>query len=371
MHLKQLDTGNRLPGLDGLRALAVIAVMISHYFEVIGGRLGVNLFFALSGFLITWLLILEFKRNDDISLRNFAVRRVFRIFPAYIVFLIIVLSIEYLQGTEHLDMFLAPAFFYYLNYFVALTDYKIGEIQHLWSLAVEEQFYIIWPIAFLLLVRRGMDTAIKVVAAAIVVVLIWRSVAWLGLDFEAKYIYRALDTRFDSLLVGCMLAIALQHERWRELLWRATQSPITLLFVLVMLAGSIWLTSLSENYGYTLGFTWDGLLLSAILLLVMRHHGHWSLHWLETRPLIFIGSISYPAYLYHELCSGIAIKGLDFFASILGVTVRESLMLWMSGGIAIIGTFTAAYLSYRLVEQPMLRLKSRFTQPTATRAAPT
>ncbi len=353
--MNPLLKGGRLPALDGLRAIAVLLVILSHTLEIDTGRLGVNLFFALSGFLITWLLILEHRSHDTISLSAFAMRRVLRIFPAYYAYLLLIFCIETLQGTSNLTATIGPALLYVQNYFVALTPYDLPEIQHVWSLCVEEQFYLIWPVVFLLSMRSGIDRAIRLVVHTIIIVLLWRSFAWLVLDLEDRYIYRAFDTRIDSILVGCLLALMTMHEQWRQHLDRITASAMVVPAIALTLSLSIYLTATFPDYGYTLGFTLDGILLAVGLLACMRHSKRVYLGWLDSRPLIFIGAISYPAYLYHELGESFASKAMNL-AGLSSMTLLTITTL--------IVTFVLAYGSYRLLEQPILQLRHRFTRPT-------
>ena len=370
MQLQDFQNRSRLPTLDGIRAVALFLVMVSHYLDVPGGRMALNAFFALSGFLITWLLVLEYQRDNTVSLSAFVTRRIFRIFPAYYAFLIVIFTVEYLQRTPDLEKFLAPTFFYYLNYFVAVTDNKLPEIQHLWSLSVEEQFYLFWPVTFLFLMRLGLNRALAWVAIAIVAVFAWRSFAWLVLGFEEKYVYRALDTRIDSILVGCLLALGLQHPNWREWLWGLTRHAFMIVPVVAALAISIWGTVTNGDYGYTLGFTIDGLLLCYLLLHCLRHSDHWSVSWLDLKWMAFIGAISYPVYLYHELAAGIATKGTHLILALTGIELGEQTLLYTIALASACGALTAGYLSYRLVEQPMMRLRDRVIRDRAKAPTP-
>lgn len=363
MQLRQLQQRGHLPALDGLRAITVLLVMVSHYFEVTGGRLGVNGFFTLSGFLITWLLLIEHRQHGTISLPAFFMRRVFRIFPAYYAYLLLIFTIEWLQGTDNVLSFLLPSFLYYFNYFVALTNERMPEIQHLWSLSVEEQFYLLWPPVLLLLIRLRPKQLISCVVAAIGAVVLWRSYAWLGLGYEEKYIYRAFDTRFDSILIGCLLALAIDTPRLRLWLEAASRSAWLALPAVAAIVVSVAVTETNPDYGYCLGFTVDGVLFAWVLLICVQHSDHALLRWLDMRWICFIGAISYPAYLYHELGAGLADRVIHRSMQLVDIALPQSAAVTLSATVATAATFALAYCSYRYVEQPMMRLRRRLEAP--------
>lgn len=208
----QVLSGRRLPALDGLRAVAVFTVITYHFgFGVVPGDLGVSAFFVLSGFLITWLLLKEW-RAEGVS-RSAGSMRAGRcgssppITPS---------SPSRLpsmsRGTIPGPGVWPPRrYVYVVNYYNALHNHPGTSIAHAWSLGVEEQFYFVWPTVFLLLARRGSRTLLRVLVGLIAVVLLWRSSLVLARVVGSAYVYNAFDTRFDNLGVGCLLAVCAEQ----------------------------------------------------------------------------------------------------------------------------------------------------------------
>lgn len=355
--LKQTLHNSYLPSLNGIRAIAVIMVMGYHYLGWPTGRLGVNIFFALSGFLITWLLLKETKSTSNIDLKLFYLRRSLRIFPAYYCFLIIALTIEYFQGSQNLSQYIAPAFLYYFNYYAGITGNEQHALSHIWSLSVEEQFYILWPFLLLYFTILKKGYIFKFIIFTLLLIVIWRSIAFGVLEFTEKYMYRAFDTRFDSLLVGCLFALLTNEKKGYEFIDRYIAKPIPLLLACILLAGSMYLTHISALYGYALGFTVDGFLISVIIICCIKYSQNFYIRWLELKTLVYLGMISYPMYLYHELAAGVANKGWEIVGNWLGFTPYNLLIVLCST----IGTIILASLSFYFVEKPFLKLKDKIS----------
>lgn len=145
-----------IPGLDGLRAMSVLVVVAYHFgFEAVPGDLGVSAFFVLSGFLITWLLLQEYRRTEGISLRRFYLRRTMRIFPAYYLFGMFSIAVDTVRGHSWSSGLIASSVLYVMNYYNAIQGHPSTPVAHAWSLAIEEQFYLLWPILFLTFIRKG------------------------------------------------------------------------------------------------------------------------------------------------------------------------------------------------------------------------
>jgi peptidoglycan/LPS O-acetylase OafA/YrhL len=188
------------PELDGLRAVAIGAVLILHgsYSNIPGGFLGVDLFFVLSGFLITALLIEERVANGYVSITSFYWRRVLRIFPP--IFIGVLLFIFLREPSNNLYHAIPAILFFYANY----VD-ELGVMSHTWSLSVEEQFYLVWPLVFVLLSRKRVSLlaiASLLIAAIIAAMAIRTGGILAGMDHELMY--RASVTRADSLAMGCL-----------------------------------------------------------------------------------------------------------------------------------------------------------------------
>jgi peptidoglycan/LPS O-acetylase OafA/YrhL len=353
---------NHLPSLDGIRAISILAVMLYHSFGFMGARLGVSAFFVLSGFLITWLLLKEFSKTDDVSLKGFYYRRTLRIFPAYFSFLIVVFIIEMLQGDESIADFILPSFFYYYNYYYPITGNGHPNLGHIWSLCVEEQFYIIWPLVFMLTARRGQNYIISFLVLVILAGVLWRYYAYFGLELSDKWLYRTFDSRFDNLAIGCLLAVILNNKTLRDKAWGLLDYPALMPFFVVALVLSRLLGMSDPAYSYTLGFTVEGVLISLILVQCLAYSHTWYLGWLNNRFIVFIGVISYAMYLYHELAAGVALKASAYLSNILGISIGQ----YVAGFMGFVLTVIAAYFSYLVIEKPILRMRNRKVFASAT-----
>lgn len=340
--LAALLAGRRLPALDGLRALAVLVVIGYHFGFAVPAGLGVTGFFVLSGFLITWLLRKEWEADGAVSLRGFYARRTLRIFPAYFAYLAFVAVVSALRGTPS-DPALPWALTYTVNYYNAWTGHPDGPYSHLWSLAVEEQFYLLWPLLFLLCARRGRRALAVFLGGAIVVVLGWRVALFHGVGIGESYVYNAFDTRFDSLAVGCLLAIALEWRAAR----RAGEAVASRSWMPLVTLAALFVSSRAEAaYAKGVGLTIDSVLLAVLIVQLLLLHRARSWRWIDARALRSIGIVSYPMYLYHPW----------------GLAVGYKVPLPPAGQflVGVAATLVAAAASYRLVERPFLALRGRF-----------
>lgn len=341
-----------LPALNGFRMLAVLSVVLAHAGVgfILTARHGVAGFFVLSGFLITWLLLREFEKNQTISFKNFYMRRALRIFPAYYAFVTVSVAWDLYRGNDNIREMILPSLFYLVNYHNALQGHSSASVAHLWSLAVEEQFYFLWPLVFLTLVGRSKVTVIRFLVGAILAVMIWRSVAFSVLEFGDSYAYNAFDTRFDNLAIGCLLALLMEKPGFRAVMDRLSSKFWMPLLTLVLLTLSRLMPS--PDYEYGPAFTIDALLLAMLLVQLIRlsHGRFWG--WLNHPVSVYLGIISYPIYLWH-------VWGLQAGHK-LGF-LPETGQLLMGIGFSVL----LATGSYYCIEKPFLRLKGRY-QPRLT-----
>jgi peptidoglycan/LPS O-acetylase OafA/YrhL len=349
--LGKLLAGSHLPTLDGLRMIAVLMVVLYHAgIEQMQADLGVSVFFVLSGFLITWLLFKEHDRTGDISLKIFYLRRAFRLLPAYYVFLALALGQYYGRhrdlGDARTDI-IPPSLFYYTNYFNAFHGHPAGPVSHTWSLAVEEQFYLLWPLAFRFFMRRGRTALIRFLVIAIVGVVGWRSFLYCGLGVGEAYVYNAFDTRFDNLAIGCLAAVLSRDDRFLALAAAASRRWFYPAITLLLLAASRVLSS--PMYHYSVGFTVDAVLIAVAVIQLMQLADRPAWSWLDHPVPRYLGSISYPMYLYHGLCNAVATR--------LVPTPFGLKLVAVVGGAALLGT-----MSFYLIERPFLRLRQRLTE---------
>jgi len=349
-----------IPSLDGLRAVAVLLV-ISNHMEVPyapHGR-GVLTFFVLSGFLITWLMLKEADRERGISIRNFYVRRVLRIFPAFYLYLALLILGHLFKG--HLptastwEDYLA-SFFYFGNYRFALDRHSHLFVGHTWALSIEEQFYLIWPWVFVAF-HQDLRKFTRLLISAIVLVDIYRIILFFGFHVSNQWLTFTFDSRVDHLLVGCLLAVLLKRgvgmQFWNFITARAWISmlPLGLMVLSIALAFRY-----SLAYKFAVGFVVDPLLTAILLVQVIAMGDTWMWGWLNWRLTRYLGQISYAMFLYHMLAARIVIA----FLGTRSLWVKVPAVICIS---VVIGT-----LSYYLVEMKFLRLKSRFIKSPVKRA---
>jgi peptidoglycan/LPS O-acetylase OafA/YrhL len=333
-----------MPALDGFRAIAAFSVVLAHGYGLTLFD-GVTAFFVLSGFLITTLLLREREASGSVSLRAFYARRTLRIFPAYFACVAASFTIDSVAGNPWPEGLLASAVGYVVNYFNAFNGHPSTSVAHLWSLGVEEQFYVVWPAAFLLLARSGLLTL-----RAGLVVLILGGIAWRWLIYASgwagqAYLYNAFDARFDNLAVGCLLATIVSSPRAGMIVRRL--APFSAAPLITFLALYALHHSLSSVNQHLIGFTLYALLI-ALLLVQLLHLSSTALwRWLDSAPLRFLGTISYPIYLYHGW-------GLGLGAWFTTFSPFAQFVLGTCFGVA------AATGSYLFVERPFLALKKHF-----------
>jgi len=340
-----------LPALDGLRAISILLVIFSHAWmgHLVPGGLGVTIFFFISGFIITRTLLIEKARNGIIGIRTFYMRRFFRLIPALLVFVLLSATlVAMLEGrVPWLDML--AALFYYSNYWdiagyfhegVLLSPFSIT-----WSLAVEEHYYLIFPFAFLLMVKLPLRWALMGLISVCLIVLVWRGIlfAELGNTATDTYrIYKATDTRLDSIVYGVIASWLIWYRPnllkvWGHGAW--TVLGLALLLFCLMYRDQAF----RDVERYSL----QGLALLMIFPWTVLKNT-WGSRLLSHRLFLYVGKISYSLYLYHWLVFVL----IDHYAAHLQLPIRIALMLAAS--------FVLADLSWRMVERAGHRLRKRF-----------
>ncbi|WP_259070305.1 acyltransferase family protein [Mucilaginibacter sp. X4EP1] len=361
-----------IPSLNGLRAISISIVILYHLYYnnffpknnivlkaagnvLFNGSLGVNIFFVISGFLITTLLLIENEQNGSISLKKFYIRRVLRIFPGYY-FLLLVYAILQFSGYLHFDR---------INWFSNITYTKqffmdeTHESGHLWSLSVEEVFYLIWPFIFI----KFNTNRVKIIWSLIIVITTAR---FFQISFWPNSgLSLTIFGRGDALLVGCLFAIknneivywVKEHRRWCLMIF-----PLLIVFILLYnyinhLAlknvGAHQFTILSAMIAplcYTLVGSiglFTNMLIGLIIIFSINIQNLW-FSFLNTSVMSYIGKLSYSLYLWQQL-----------------FTADKPFLHQMPIIIIFLLIFISANISYFFVEKPFLKIKNKFSTKTA------
>lgn len=334
-----------IPILNGMRAIAVLLVVLYHAGLAAPGGFGVLIFFTLSGFLITWLLLAEFRKTGSISLRKFFIRRSLRIFPAFYAYWFILLALLLaFHKRVVVGQFLA-SFFYVNDYYQAIFGDPGSGVSHTWSLAVEEQFYLIWaPAAVFLLRRRWMFPAL---VYAIPILWTYRLVLVM-FHVHQGYIYEAFDTRAPDLLVGCLLAWLLFNEKWTRLFHLVCRPSAMLSIAAVLLILIAAESRFGPTFRDTVSFTAEPVLVAALIAGLIDARSTLAGRILDAPLVASLGRISYSVYLYQQPL----VAPLDKLLDSAPLAIRALLI--------VAGVSAAALLSYYVIERPFLKLKHRF-----------
>ncbi len=355
-NLRRGLSSGHMPALDALRAFAVFLVVFYHLgYAWVPGGLGVLIFFVLSGFLITTLLLRENRKYHAVSLRLFYLRRSLRIFPAFSVYWLLIVGGR-MALHKHIVWGQAWAALFYVNdYYQAIHGDPNTALSHTWSLGIEEQFYILWPVTFLWL-RRDLKKAAASVAGFIVCLELYRFVLYFA-GVDQGYFYEAFDTRADSLLVGCLLAILLQTgqdggeegeaRRWAWLCDRPWKPLVPIALLGLSSAAALrWGTTWRDLFGFLLE-PWLVAVLIAQCIAQSTVSPAW--RWLNAAPLAFLGRLSYSIYLYQQVV-------------VVFATVPFPHNKTLATLAAVVAVVAVAGLSYSFVELPFLRLKDRLAR---------
>ncbi len=344
----------QLPALDGIRAIAALLVVFYHAgMPGAQGGTGVLIFFVLSGFLITWLLLAEEDNSGTISLKKFYMRRSLRIFPAFYAYWILYVVAMVARGKSLMWPQTIAALLYVNNYYQAIQGDPNTGLSHTWSLAIEEQFYLLWPTLFLLLRRNRKRMAMTL---AVVIVGIWAYRLTLRLTGIATqgYVYEAFDMRADHLLIGCLMAVLLR-ARLLGRFWRALcchpLAPLVPLSALI--ASSIAESYFTSIYRDTVAFILNPLLAAVLIAQMVAFSSTAGWNVLNLSWMQYLGRISYGIYLYQQVMVDFAHKWTGGFSPPVQWAVATAVSV------------AAASASYFVVEKYFLSLKERFRQPPA------
>ena len=342
-----------IKGLDGLRAIAVMFVLIAHagFGKYVPGGFGVTIFFTISGYLITSLLLNEIARTGSIELKLFYARRILRLYPELLFFVILCfLTSIFLPFRATLPESIS-VLFYFMNYYYVFGAHYPEVFtfpwRQLWSLAVEEHFYIFFPcLLFLFKETRKYQTV--TILFLIIAPFFWRFCTYYVMKMPWQYNYVATDTRIDSIAWGCLLAILLQstseYTVKPQTSWFIRPEAVFIGIIIIILT----LGYRSEDFRWTWRFTLQGMALALLIgNLLLDPRWRSVVNFLELRPLRFIGRISYGLYLYHMLLNRIILENYP--------TLSQSAYLSAS----LVASISVATISYFAIEVPLKAIRRR------------
>ncbi len=348
-----------VPSLDGMRALAVLAVIAYHMKMdwAPGGLLGVTMFFVLSGYLITGLLVKEAHETQTISLKNFWIRRIRRIIPA-VVFAVVGIAFLCTIFNHALLTKMRPdtlptlfffnnwwQIFHNVSYFEALG--QPSPLTHFWSLAIEEQFYLIWPVILLVCVKLGVSKTMLIRGTAVLAALSFiLMLVMFDPAADPSRVYYGTDTRAFSLLIGALLSFVWPYQKFYEDDVDVDNHG-NLYFNLVGVGALLGLVLMIVFTNGFAPFIYRGglllcSLLTAVVIAVLVHPQSWISKLFSLRPFVWIGKLSYSMYLWH-------------FPLILLMTSSNMVgqaPVWLRL-IQLIAIFAVSAFSYYVIENPI------------------
>jgi peptidoglycan/LPS O-acetylase OafA/YrhL len=371
--------GVYFPALDGIRALALAMVFLNHYADIGILGMGVDVFFVLSGFLITGILL--DTRDQPHRIRNFYVRRTLRIFPLYYgVFFVLLLLMPVFHWRWNSAWPFWPA--YLGNYLMFMPEWlarpewmrvsngqlfgahdTVLQLGHFWTLCFEEQFYLLWPWFVFSRSRKFLLWFCGVVIVLSPILRVIAAYTFPPAAIRAGVLFRTMPFQSDALLWGALLALLLRGAHRDQLIkWGRVAgsalfvSTLAYLFFCVDLHIPGWHSPLIRpGFAFTWHYTVVDIVSGAVILASLQP-GSWIYNMFHLRPLRWLGRISYGAYVFHNIPHG--------FYGTVSQRIAPGHVKAMAALIAIVMTLILASLSYRFFETPFLRLKYRWTGRT-------
>lgn len=354
-----------LSGLNGIRAIAACGVMFSHVnlalskfgmgeFSLFGftkdgkakswvlGEHGVTMFFVLSGFLITYLLLKEFEKTNRIDIRKFYIRRLLRIWPLY--FLYLILCLFFLRDSLHLDYNIV-----YYSTFLANIPFVLKQsytgMEHLWSISIEEQFYLFWPFLFLLFIR---DRFLVKVFYFIAILSLLRIILWVAFPFSTIALF-SLVNRFDCMAFGALGAY-LVNGKYRL-------AEVVNQKVVQCIAWAILFSLILDKFHFINSILEIFIIETVILIIIIGQIGIANrVINLEKGIFSYLGKLSFGLYVYHPLVIIMAYRYLNF--DFFGTIYLNVLAVFL---FVIFTTIIISHLSYTYFEKWFLNLKHNFS----------
>lgn len=346
-----------IKNFDGLRAFAVFFVLLIHgsygYFK--GGWIGVDLFFVLSGYLITTLLQKDYIKNNKISILKFYIRRIFRLLPALVlcIFLSNILNLVSVNPKVTGNLFASLATLFYFNNFIDINI--LGNLTHLWSLSVEEHFYLIWPLClsylFLRYPKKNQITFIILIIIFIMIVKI--------ISLQNYFVYSngviVIDThrftffRIDSLLIGSLASLLASDLNYKTIFENKIKCNSILILIGAIFFYFLFKLGINDAFYKNGGFLLINLLCAILILITANIPENFLL---SNKLISWVGVRSYGIYIYH-FSIFIIFEDIRISSSIYNFLLVTFLRL--------AATLIVAEISYTFMEKPLLNLKKRFS----------
>lgn len=356
-----------IPSLDGIRAISVLIVVLGHsgLEDIVPGGLGVTIFFFLSGYLITTLMLTEHERTGRIDILNFYTRRAFRLMPALVVTLAIAYALVYarllpggITGTG-----LAAQLLYFANYYGMFFD-PGNTIPDgtgiLWSLAVEEHFYIFYPLLMILMLACALRarTISTLLVVGCLVVLAWRIHLVRTQGFVTERTYYASDTRIDSIIYGCILAVFMKSQ---QQMCRLSRMSLVEWAVVVGCGCTLLLTLVYRNSSFreTFRYSIQGLALMPLFYFAIRSSKDQIFQKLNLSWIVTLGTYSYSIYLIHYVLIRLITKQFPAVAAKSFILFPTALLISIAYAAAI----------DRFVDRYFRELRRRYGSGVATKAS--
>jgi peptidoglycan/LPS O-acetylase OafA/YrhL len=356
-------SGSRIPSLDGLRGIAILMVVLGHGAYALSalpgllltfggnGQLGVGIFFVLSGFLIFNLSAREYQKTGVFDWRLFYLRRILRIFPCFYFFTAVILLLKALGLVNLTFPMILGAGTFSLNYLhvwyhlPANTDYFV--VGHYWTLALEEQFYLTWPLLMLLFARRHLMAVLLVI---MVLAPFLRVACYFLMPESRGQLAMMFHTSFDSIAAGVLLGEALLRPEIRARLAALAAKPLVLAAAIVfpLIISPLLASRFHGAYTLSIGKSLDLACICLVITAAVSFPGTLLFRFLNWRPLAFLGVLSYSLYVWNNLFLN---AGGHWWVN------RFPLNFLCAGGMALASHF--------LVERPFLKLKDRLHKPVA------
>jgi peptidoglycan/LPS O-acetylase OafA/YrhL len=363
----QSESGNSkkvfayLPFLDGLRALSIFAVLTFHTNGPIGlkafkygGWAGVDVFFVISGFLITGILLQERDKTGSIKLKNFYNRRILRLVPAFVLWLVVTAIYRYVNHTfSWVAAGLAAVYMY--DWGLAFGHVMGSGFDIAWSLSVEEKFYLFWPS----LVNKCRKALPYIGISAILGCLIWKAF----LVTRGCQLTFCFDIKIDALMIGCCTAILLNNKSARAWLEKHLKSNLksSIISIALLIGVVFYLRGMGHPCGAHTMFDqlwyWDvrvpcfSLTVAALIVALTVYPQALAGRFLSWGPIAWFGRISYSIYLWHMLAFAWAVYVGDLIHKTTPIQIEEGKFFW---------TLIFATISFYAIEKPFLRMKKKF-----------